>query len=55
MPSRPNSFAFCGGAYGDEGKGRIVDQYVSDYSAKGPVFVYRDNGGSNAGHTVAFG
>jgi len=55
MPVRPNSFAFCGGAYGDEGKGRIVDQYVSDYAKHGPVFVYRDNGGSNAGHTVAFG
>lgn len=54
MPVRANSFAFCGGAYGDEGKGRLVDQYVSDYAKKGPVVVYRDNGGSNAGHTVAF-
>jgi adenylosuccinate synthase len=51
---RKNSFAFCGGVYGDEGKGRIVDQYVSDYRSKGPVVVYRDNGGSNAGHTVEF-
>lgn len=50
---RPNSFAFCGGAYGDEGKGRIVDEYVNSYSSKGyPVIVYRDNGGANAGHTV---
>ena len=49
---RKNSFAFCGGAYGDEGKGRIVDEYVSTYVKKGPVIVYRDNGGANAGHTV---
>lgn len=49
---RKNSFAFCGGAYGDEGKGRIVDEYVNTYAKKGPVVVYRDNGGANAGHTV---
>lgn len=52
MSIRPNSFAFCGGAYGDEGKGRIVDEYVAKYAKKGPVVVYRDNGGANAGHTV---
>lgn len=51
---RKNSFAICGGAYGDEGKGRIVDEYVNKYSKKGPVVVYRDNGGANAGHTVEF-
>lgn len=51
--NRKNSFAFCGGAFGDEGKGRIVDEYVNNYLAKGPVIVYRDNGGANAGHTVA--
>lgn len=49
---RKNSFAFCGAAFGDEGKGRIVDEYVTTYSQKGPVVVYRDNGGANAGHTV---
>ncbi|MDD2823167.1 MAG: adenylosuccinate synthetase [Candidatus Daviesbacteria bacterium] len=50
---RKNSFAFCGGVYGDEGKGRIVDEYVDFYSKKGsPVIVYRDNGGANAGHTI---
>jgi adenylosuccinate synthase len=49
---RKNSFAFCGGAYGDEGKGRIVDEFVTAYGKKGPVIVYRDNGGANAGHTV---
>lgn len=52
VKTRKKSFAFCGGAFGDEGKGRIVDKFVSDYSQKGPVFVYRDNGGANAGHTV---
>jgi adenylosuccinate synthase len=49
---RKNSFAFCGGAYGDEGKGRIVDEYVHTYSKKNNVIVYRDNGGANAGHTI---
>jgi adenylosuccinate synthase len=49
---RNNSFAFCGGAYGDEGKGRIVDEFVGTYTKKGNVIVYRDNGGANAGHTV---
>jgi len=50
---RKNSFAFCGGVFGDEGKGRIVDEYVDFYSKKGnPVIVYRDNGGANAGHTI---
>lgn len=50
--SRRNSFAFCGGAFGDEGKGRVVDEYVSNVLSEGPVVVYRDNGGSNAGHNV---
>lgn len=54
MKIRKNSFAFGGGAYGDEGKGRIVDKYVSDWAKKGEVVVYRDNGGANAGHTVEF-
>lgn len=45
--------AFCGGAYGDEGKGRIVDEYVNNYLMLGKnVIVYRDNGGANAGHTL---
>jgi adenylosuccinate synthase len=49
---RNNSFGFCGGAFGDEGKGRIVDEYVHHFSQKHQVIVYRDNGGANAGHTV---
>lgn len=53
---RKYSVAFCGGAFGDEGKGRIVDEFVNAYSQKkAKVIVYRDNGGSNAGHTVEFG
>lgn len=50
--SRLNSVALCGAMYGDEGKGKIVDQFVNDYSKKNQVVVYRDNGGANAGHTV---
>lgn len=53
MKVRNNAFAFCGGAFGDEGKGRIVDEYVNTLSKKGKVVVYRDNGGANAGHTVS--
>ncbi|MEO8581384.1 MAG: adenylosuccinate synthetase [Patescibacteria group bacterium] len=54
MKTKSNSYGFCGGAFGDEGKGRIVDEYVSKLAKKGPVVVYRDNGGANAGHTVSF-
>jgi adenylosuccinate synthase len=54
MNIRKNSIAFCGGAYGDEGKGRIVDEYVYNFAKKDSVVVYRDNGGANAGHTVEF-
>ncbi len=52
---RKQTVAFCGGAYGDEGKGRIVDWYVSKFAKKGAVVVFRDNGGANAGHTVEVG
>jgi len=52
--TRPRTFAICGGAYGDEGKGRIVDMVVHELSQTGPVVVFRDNGGANAGHTVEF-
>lgn len=52
MASRPFSYAICGGAFGDEGKGRIVDEYVAELSQQRPTIVYRDNGGANAGHTV---
>lgn len=52
---RKYSYAFCGGAFGDEGKGKIVDWYVDRVSKRGPVIVYRDNGGANAGHTIEVG
>jgi len=52
---RINSVAVGGGAYGDEGKGRIVDEYVDYFSKKLKVILYRDNGGANAGHTVEVG
>lgn len=51
---RAKSYGICGGAFGDEGKGRIVDNLVNDLSKKYEVIVYRDNGGANAGHTVEF-
>lgn len=51
---RKSSLAICGGAFGDEGKGRVVDSFVSSYSQQGPMVIYRDNGGANAGHTVEF-
>lgn len=54
MTLRLHSYAICGAAFGDEGKGRIVDMLVNDLAARGPVIVYRDNGGANAGHTVEF-
>jgi adenylosuccinate synthase len=50
---RPLSIAVEGGAFGDEGKGRVVDE-VSRLlmSARRTGIVYRWNGGANAGHTV---
>lgn len=56
IKQRKNSIAIIGGAFGDEGKGRIVDNVCSSYSSKyKSVIVYRWNGGANAGHTVQFG
>lgn len=53
---RVNSVAVVGGALGDEGKGRVTDEltalFLQQYKK---VFHYRDNGGANAGHTIAFG
>lgn len=54
LNTRPKTFGICGGAFGDEGKGRIVDMLVHELAQVGPVVVYRDNGGANAGHTVEF-
>lgn len=53
---RANSVAVIGALFGDEGKGRITDE-ITDYflNKKGfkEIVVYRDNGGSNAGHTIS--
>lgn len=53
---RANSAVIVGGILGDEGKGRITDDLITNYLQKfKSAFVYRDNGGSNAGHTVTIG
>ena len=39
-----------GAQWGDEGKGRTVDQFINDY---GYSTVARYNGGANAGHTIS--
>lgn len=49
---RKNSIAICGGAFGDEGKGRIIDEFTNSFAEERAVVVYRDNGGANAGHTI---
>ena len=43
------SVIIVGTQWGDEGKGKIVD-YLADKCE----YVVRSQGGSNAGHTVAF-
>jgi adenylosuccinate synthase len=52
--ARPRSIAVAGGAFGDEGKGRIVDELCSQMTRAGAAqtIIYRWNGGANAGHTV---
>lgn len=51
--TRLNSISVVGGAFGDEGKGKIVDEICTRLVNRfDGVVVYRWNGGSNAGHTV---
>lgn len=53
---RKNSVAIIGGILGDEGKGRIADELTANFLKKEKkVLHYRDNGGSNAGHSVEIG
>lgn len=53
---RPLSIAVEGGAFGDEGKGKVVDELCHAFArSHGRVVIYRWNGGANAGHTVVFG
>ncbi|MCB9849798.1 MAG: adenylosuccinate synthase [Phycisphaerales bacterium] len=49
MKTSPHT-AVVGLAWGDEGKGKIVDLLCADYD-----IVVRYNGGANAGHTVCIG
>src|SRR3989344_2803378 len=46
------SLIIIGGQWGDEGKGKVVDWFTTNYK---PSAVVRFNGGSNAGHTVVNG
>jgi len=51
--TRLNSISVVGGAFGDEGKGKVVDEICHTLVKRfDKVIVYRWNGGSNAGHTV---
>ncbi|MDP3994429.1 MAG: adenylosuccinate synthetase [bacterium] len=51
--TRLNSVSIVGGSFGDEGKGKVVDEICHTLIKRfDKVIVYRWNGGSNAGHTV---
>lgn len=51
--TRLNSISVVGGTFGDEGKGKVVDEICHTLINRfDKVIVYRWNGGSNAGHTV---
>ena len=51
--TRLNSISIVGGAFGDEGKGKVVDEITNKLVNRfGNAIVYRWSGGSNAGHTV---
>ena len=48
--TRLNSISVVGGAFGDEGKGKVVDEIRHTLINRfDKVIVYRWNGGSNAG------
>lgn len=52
---RPNTQAVVGGAFGDEGKGRIIDNLIENLFKNKKiktVYVIRYQGGNNAGHSV---
>ena len=46
---KPNVIAVIGGAWGDEGKGKITSRFTKDAE-----ITARGTGGANAGHTVVF-
>lgn len=52
---RPHTEAVVGGAFGDEGKGRLIDNLIEDMTHRPgieSVYVVRYQGGNNAGHTI---
>lgn len=52
---RPNTFIVVGGAFGDEGKGRAIDDIIDGLSRKPDIetiWVVRYQGGNNAGHNI---
>ena len=56
--ARPNTVAIVGAAFGDEGKGRFVDNYIETLFKNVKtkhVYVVRFQGGNNAGHTIEKG
>jgi adenylosuccinate synthase len=56
--SRKFTVAVCGVALGDEGKGRIVDNYIEELlknKSLTKVAVVRYQGGNNSGHTIEKG
>ena len=58
MVAREHSAAFVGLMFGDEGKGRFVDNKIDamlDIPDVNIVYVVRFQGGSNAGHTLQHG
>ena len=53
--ARANTVAVLGGALGDEGKGRFVDNQIENLLSRPgveSVWVIRYQGGNNAGHTI---
>src|SRR5260221_8117005 len=53
--ARANTIAIVGGAFGDEGKGRLVDNQIENLLTRPGienVWVIRYQGGNNAGHTL---
>lgn len=54
--ARASTVAVIGGQWGDEGKGRIIDNELDEMLRSMPninlVYVIRYQGGSNAGHTI---
>lgn len=53
--ARQNTYAIVGGALGDEGKGRFVDNCIDEALDRNNIdraYIVRFQGGNNSGHTV---